>query len=252
MLGTMMNFPLTLAPILERAGKLFSKVEVVSRLPGLGLGRCKYGDIYRRARQLAHALQLAGLKPGDRVATLMWNHAQHVEAYFGIPVAGGILHTLNLRLHANELAYIVTHARDRYLIVDDVLLPVYESSNVCWSFPMATYPFPTIAKTMKISWPARLVISYIPTWTKTKPLQCALLPAQRGNPRASCIPTVPWYCTVSTSARLIVSVFRRTMSRCPGLPCSMQTHGGFRLRQRWSERKWCCPARIWIRKACLT
>ena len=127
MRGTMMNFPLTLAPILERAGKLFSKVEVVSRLPGLGLGRCKYGDIYRRARQLAHALQLAGLKPGDRVATLMWNHAQHVEAYFGIPVAGGILHTLNLRLHANELAYIVTHARDRYLIVDDVLLPVYES-----------------------------------------------------------------------------------------------------------------------------
>ena len=83
--------------------------------------------MYRRARKLARALELAGMRPGDRVATLMWNHSTNLECYFGIPAAGGVMHTLNLRLHPDELAYIANHARDRFLIVDDVLLPVYES-----------------------------------------------------------------------------------------------------------------------------
>src|SRR6185436_13262979 len=83
-------------------------------------------DLYRRARALAAVLQDGGLRKGDRVATLMWNHHLHLEAYFGIPVAGGVLHTLNLRLHPDELAYIVNHAEDRFLIVDDVLLPIFK------------------------------------------------------------------------------------------------------------------------------
>lgn len=127
MRGMMMDFPLTIQPLLERAGKLFPTVEIVSRLPDRSLGRTQYGQVYRRARRLARALELAGMAPGDRVATLMWNHSTHLEAYLGVPVAGGVLHTLNLRLHPDELAYIVNHARDRYLIVDDVLLPVYEA-----------------------------------------------------------------------------------------------------------------------------
>ncbi len=127
MRGMMMDFPLTLTTILERAGKLFAKIEIVSRRPDRSFNRCTYADFYRRARALAEALTRAGLERGDRVATLMWNHAAHLEAYFGIPVAGGAIHTLNLRLHPTEIAYIVNHARDRFLIVDDVLLPVYES-----------------------------------------------------------------------------------------------------------------------------
>jgi fatty-acyl-CoA synthase len=127
MRGMMMDFPLTIQPILERAGKLFPTVEIVSRLPDRSLRRTKYGEVYWRARRLARGLELAGMAPGDRVATLMWNHSTHLEAYLGVPVAGGVLHTLNLRLHPDELAYIVNHARDRYLIVDDILLPVYES-----------------------------------------------------------------------------------------------------------------------------
>jgi fatty-acyl-CoA synthase len=127
MFGTMMDFPLTLVPILERAGKLYSQIEIVSRRPDRSIARTNYGAIYRRARRLARALELAGIARGDRVATLMWNHSAHLEAYFGIPASGGVLHTLNLRLHPGELAYIANHARDRYLIVDDVLLPVYES-----------------------------------------------------------------------------------------------------------------------------
>jgi fatty-acyl-CoA synthase len=126
MKGTMMRSPLTLTPLLERAGSFFASVEVVSRRPDGSLQRATYADFYRRARALAAALQAAGLQPGDRVATLMWNHAAHLECYFGIPAVGGVLHTLNLRLHPDELAFIVNHAGDRFLLVDDVLLPVFE------------------------------------------------------------------------------------------------------------------------------
>ncbi len=126
MLGTMMQFPLTLTPILERTQKLFGAVEIVSRLPDTRIHRSNYGDVCRRARALAGALTAAGVKRGDRVATLMWNHVWHLEAYFGTPAAGCVLHTLNLRLHPDELAYIINHAGDRVLLVDDVLLPVYE------------------------------------------------------------------------------------------------------------------------------
>lgn len=124
--GTMMRYPLTLIQVLERAGRLFGKSEIVSRLPDKSLHRCTYGEFYRRARALASALQRAGLKRGERAATLMWNHYAHLEAYFGIPCAGGVLHTLNLRLHPGDIAYIANHAADRFLIVDDVLLPLYE------------------------------------------------------------------------------------------------------------------------------
>src|SRR5262249_53549340 len=62
----------------------------------------------------------------DRVASMMWNHVGHLETFFGVPCAGGILHTLNLRLHPHEIATIAKHAEDRFLIIDDVLLPVFE------------------------------------------------------------------------------------------------------------------------------
>jgi fatty-acyl-CoA synthase len=126
MRGTMMDYPLTLPAMLERTGKLFGRVEIVSRRPDRSIVRTTYGDFYRRARRLASALTKLGLRPGDRVASMMWNHAGHLEAFFGVPCAGGILHTLNLRLHPQEIAAIVKHAADRFLLVDDVLLPTYE------------------------------------------------------------------------------------------------------------------------------
>lgn len=126
MRGTMMDFPLTLTTILERSGKIFPRVEIVSRRPDKSIVRTTYGEFYGRARRLASALLKLGLRPGERVASMMWNHAGHLEAFFGVPCAGGILHTLNLRLHPHEIAAIAKHARDRFLLLDDVLLPVYE------------------------------------------------------------------------------------------------------------------------------
>ena len=126
MLGAMMEFPLTLTHVADRARRLFPTVEVVSRQADKSIHRTNYGTLIDRALRLADALQKAGLRRGDRVGTLMWNHALHVEAYFGIPLSGGVLHTLNLRLHADDLSFIATHAHDRFLIVDEVLLPLLE------------------------------------------------------------------------------------------------------------------------------
>jgi fatty-acyl-CoA synthase len=126
MQATMMHYPLTLNQFLERAGKFHATREIVSRLPDKSLHRYNFGDFYRRSLRLAEALQRAGVEQGDRVATLMWNHYAHLEAYFGVPAVGAVLHTLNLRLAADEIAYIVNHAEDRFILVDDVLLPLFE------------------------------------------------------------------------------------------------------------------------------
>jgi fatty-acyl-CoA synthase len=130
MRGTMMDFPLTLTAILERAGKQFPKVEIISRRPDRSLVRTNYRAFSERARRLASALTKLGLQRGDRVASMMWNHSVHLEAFFGVPCGAGILHTLNLRLHPQEILSIARHANDRFLLIDDVLLPVFEKFRV--------------------------------------------------------------------------------------------------------------------------
>ena len=124
--ATMMDYPLTLTHLLERAGTLLRDGEIVTRLPDRSTHRYRFGDFARRARRLASALRWAGLRRGEPVATMMWNTHPHLEAYFGIPCAGGVLHTLNFRLHPRDIAYVVNHAGDRFFIVDDTLLPAFE------------------------------------------------------------------------------------------------------------------------------
>ncbi len=124
--GLMMDFPLTLPHLLKRAETYFGRGEIVSRQADKSFARTTYAETMARSRQLGAALQKLGLERGDRVATLCWNHTQHHEAYFGVPCAGFVLHTLNLRLHPNDLAYIADHAGDRVVIVDRSLLPLLE------------------------------------------------------------------------------------------------------------------------------
>jgi fatty-acyl-CoA synthase len=123
---TMMDFPLTIPTLLERAKEPFGDVEIVSRFADKSVRRTTYGSFYKRARALAEGLLARGLRKGDRVATLMWNHESHLVAYFGIPIAGGVLHTLNLRLSPDDVAFIAEHAGDRFLIVDESLVPLLE------------------------------------------------------------------------------------------------------------------------------
>jgi fatty-acyl-CoA synthase len=124
--GRMMDFPLTLTHFLERARTFHGRSEIVSRRPDRSLHRYTYADFYRRVCRLANALRRLGVKPGDRVASLCWNHHQHLELYFAVPAMGAVIHTLNLRLHPNDLGYIARHAEDRILVVDRTLLPLFE------------------------------------------------------------------------------------------------------------------------------
>jgi fatty-acyl-CoA synthase len=126
MKGLMMNYQLTLPTILRRAEAMFGRKEIISRLPNGNVHRYTYHDFAKRAKKLAVALHKLGVRPGDRVATLCWNHYQHLEAYFAIPCMGAIVHTLNLRLSPDDLSYIVNHAEDKIIIVDQVLLPLFE------------------------------------------------------------------------------------------------------------------------------
>jgi len=134
MKGLMMEYQLTLPTILRRAETLFGKKEIVSRLPDKSIHRYSYGDFARRTKKLAVALRQLGIYHGDRVATLCWNHSQHLEAYFAIPCMGAIVHPLNIRLSHDDLAYIVNHAEDKIIIVDEVLLPLFgkfkEKTNI--------------------------------------------------------------------------------------------------------------------------
>jgi fatty-acyl-CoA synthase len=126
MRGTMMDADLTLTQLFERAVRLFGDREITSRLPDRSSFTYRYADLGGRVRALAAALLHAGLRPGDRVATLMFNHSAHLEAYFAIPLAGGILHTLNPRLPMEQLAFIANDAADRFIIVDAALVPLLE------------------------------------------------------------------------------------------------------------------------------
>jgi acyl-CoA synthetase (AMP-forming)/AMP-acid ligase II len=135
MKGLMMEYQLTLPTILRRAETLFGKKEIASRRPDKSIHRYTYRDFARRSKKLAVALHQRGIGLGDRVATLCWNHSQHLEAYFAIPCMGAIVHPLNLRLSHDDLAYIVNHADDKMIIVDEVLLPLFEKFKDATNIP---------------------------------------------------------------------------------------------------------------------
>lgn len=123
----MMDFPLTLTHLVERARTFFPKGEIVSTLADKTCCRMSYEQWTSRVAKLASALTTKlGVKPGDRVATLAFNHQPHLEAYFAIPCAGAVVHTLNLRLHPTELGYIARHAEDVVVLCDEALLPLLE------------------------------------------------------------------------------------------------------------------------------
>ena len=131
--STMMDVPLAIPYILERAKSLFGSSKIVSYLP-VGIdpetklpisGRFEetYEQMYDRAQQLMHALQDAGVQSGDRVATFATNSFRHLELYFAVPSIGAVCHMINIRLPDDQVAYIINHAEDKVLFVDNFLAP---------------------------------------------------------------------------------------------------------------------------------
>ncbi len=118
----MMDYPLTVRTIYQRAQTLFPGRQLVTRLPG-GVRRTTYGEWAERVARLAGGLRDLGVGPGDRVATFCWNHDRHLEVYFAAALMGASYHTLNIRLGGDQLAYIVNHAKDKVLVCDAELAP---------------------------------------------------------------------------------------------------------------------------------
>jgi fatty-acyl-CoA synthase len=116
--------PLTLQLLLERMRRLYADSEVVG-VRGERT-RASYAELAERTDRLCGALEALGVKEGDRIATFAWNTQEHLEAYLAVPCMGAVLHTLNVRLFPDQLAYVVEHAEDSVMLVDDSLVPVLE------------------------------------------------------------------------------------------------------------------------------
>lgn len=123
--GLMMDWQLTLTHFLDRARTIYHD-QIVSSRQGDGVFRYTFREMADRIDRLAGALAALGVTPGDRVGTIGWNSHRHLEAYYAIPCMGAVLHTINLRLHPEQLAYVINHAQDRVLLVDASLLPLLE------------------------------------------------------------------------------------------------------------------------------
>ena len=122
---TMQQTPLLMPRILGRGAQLDPNIELVTLLAD-GTHRQTLKATAQRAAQLANALKAHGIKPGDRVASFMWNNYRHLELYQAVPSMGAVLHTLNIRLGPNDLEYIINHAEDRVIFADEDLLPLLE------------------------------------------------------------------------------------------------------------------------------
>jgi fatty-acyl-CoA synthase len=126
MLGLMQDWSMTLDKIIDHARTVFPRREIVSRSIEGPLVRSNYGELWSRAKQVSHALHESGVTLGDRVATLAWNTARHMEVWYGAMGMGAVLHTVNPRLFPEQIAWIINHAEDRILFLDLTFVPMVE------------------------------------------------------------------------------------------------------------------------------
>ncbi len=127
LMGRMMSQPLLISSLISHADRYYGDTEIVSRRVEGDIHRYNYRECHRRARKLANALTHRGIVMGDRVATLAWNGYRHLEAYYGVSGMGAVLHTINPRLHPEQIAYIANHAEDQYLLFDLTFVAVIEA-----------------------------------------------------------------------------------------------------------------------------
>jgi len=125
--GLMMSPPLSIAAILVAAARNHGTTEIVSHTVDGAIHRYTYADAHRRARRLAQALADLGVQPGDRIGTLAWNGFRHLEVYYATSGMGAVCHTINPRLFPDQVAYIVNHAADTYLFVEESFVGLVES-----------------------------------------------------------------------------------------------------------------------------
>ncbi len=158
MQGLMMGTQLLISTLIEHAGRHAGATEIVSRRVEGDLHRTTWGEVHKRSKQLANALIGLGVQPGDRIATIAWNGYRHLELYYAVSGIGAILHTINPRLHPDQIAWIVNHAEDRHLFFDATFLPIIEAiGGRC----------PTVE-----SWTQMTAADRLPAGGKAPALQC--------------------------------------------------------------------------------
>jgi len=123
MLGTMQDHPLVISDLFEHGRRVYADSEVLT-FDGEGLRRATFTQVGERAMRLAAALHRLGVRPDDRVGTFCWNSQEHLEAYLAVPGMGAVLHTLNIRLFPEQLAYVINHGEDHVILVEDTLVPL--------------------------------------------------------------------------------------------------------------------------------
>ncbi len=126
MQGLMMDMPLLVSGLLQHADRHHGDTEIVSKNVDGSLHRYTYRDASARARRLANALKRLGVQRHDRIATLAWNGYRHFEIYYAVAGSGAVIHTINPRLFAEQIAYIANHAEDQYVFFDVNLAPLVE------------------------------------------------------------------------------------------------------------------------------
>ena len=124
--GLMMDVPLLISSIVRHADRHHGDREIVSITADNPLHRYTYADCFRRTRQLANALDKLGLERGDRIATIAWNDYRHLECYYAIGGAGYVCHTINPRLFADQIVFMINHAEDKWIFVDPMFVPLLE------------------------------------------------------------------------------------------------------------------------------
>ncbi len=243
MLGLMQNQPLLISSLIEFAERHHGDGEIVSRRVEGDIHRYTYRDLAARSRQVANALDNEGLAFSDRVATLAWNGYRHLELYFGVSGSGRVLHTINPRLHPDQIAWIANHAEDQVLCFDLTFLPLVQAVHA---------KCPTIKKWVALCDADKLpadsgipgLISY-EAWigpsppntpgrslTKTPRRACATPAAPPATPRLRSTATARPCCTPMQRPCPMSCACRRAMRCCRWCRCSTSTPGAFRTRRR--------------------
>ena len=211
------------------------------------LHRTTYGEVLAPIAQAHRRARSLGVSRGDRVATFCWNHHQHLEAYYAVPSMGAVAHMLNIRLHADELAFIANHAGDSVVIVDQVLLPQFEKFRERISakhvIVVGRRRRPVVgARLRDAARRARPRSIFSTTSTRTKRRACATRPARPGARRACCTRTDRRRCIRWRARRGIWSSCASATRCSPWCRCSTRTRGAFRTPRCCSARRRCSRA----------
>ena len=177
MLGQMMDIPLMISSLLVHADRNHGDAEIVTRTVEGPIHRYTYREAHTRTRKAANMLKKLGIEHGDRVATLAWNTHRHFELYFSVSGVGAVIHTINPRLHPEQVAWIANHAGDRLMCFDTTFAPIIE--KIAAECPKPSLISSTGQSLMKRARPA-----------------CATPRAPPATPRACCIPIDPPSCTL--------------------------------------------------------